>query len=168
MYRYSLLLLICFLLLSTTIILSNDLYGNTIEGLITDVDCKKNGIIIEGKTYTLIEGCTILRNDKYSELLALKPISEGFYHWAEININNSGFVTDIRAYYHLVEGIIEEVSYSNNYISLSLYKERNQLIEEIDTFYFDTKQREEIGSLEEGTHLVLILAKEKILKVVEY
>ncbi|MEJ6951154.1 hypothetical protein [Natronospora cellulosivora (SeqCode)] len=167
MFKNILLIILIIIISAVPIFAEED--NRLISGLITGVDLENNSITLDNKDILLLaEDCSISRNDISTALAALKPISTNFYQWAELDILNSGVVININAYYQVIQGIIEDISHSDKYIKLSVYKERIGFEEKVNNFKWNKGQDDQIRSLKEGDYIVLITAKEKILNVIEY
>src|SRR5690554_1880257 len=90
-----------------------------IEGYITKIDLENNMIFIDGIEYNLSSEPLIRLNNRLNGLNGLKPPAPGFYKWAEIYLDSYENILKIEAFYRVVEGTIEEISYTDNSLVLA-------------------------------------------------
>lgn len=135
------------------------LEAQEIAGYIKDVDLVENAVLINDNWYHLSDSSEIFRNGQESSLQAVLPI-EGFYQWGKVKTNNEEKVTKLQVYYQVYEGVITELSLSDRVIKVSIYRNNGSLLES-EYFYWsnDIINKEEMGLLKEGNHVVFIAAQ---------
>lgn len=136
-----------------------------IEGYITRLDPANALIFIDGEKYQLAREVLVSLNGGPSTLLALKPPAPGFYNWGEFYLDVWNRVLQIDAYYQVVEGLLLEISQEDNSLLLLEYRQDNTSSKEEYQRYFLPESKEDFVDLKENMHLILIVARDRILAI---
>lgn len=142
-------------------------YDKKIAGLISSVYIESYEISIDGSIYNVADGCIITLNDKEASIKGLEPPSPGFYKWAELYLDSRNTVIKISAYYEVVEGIIKKISNKDKCLLLLEFQQDFISEKKYKKYFFPESSEKIFLSLRKGEHIVLIVAKNKVLAVYE-
>lgn len=159
------LLLITLILLVFILNVTGQSLAKKTEGLITEISLKEKRVKL-GEVWYKIEGNTeIIRNGIPCSLEAIGPVAPGFYQFAEINYDNRGKVSYIKVDYHVIEGIVKNISRKEGWFQIKIYRNEVRDMEEEKIFWYDD-QIKGLQDLKPGVYLIAVTGLNRLIKIV--
>ena len=167
--RISVNYMLIFTLVFTLVLLVISSSGKTsseLAGYITEVNLDQQAIKIGDSWYYLDSNTCITRNGIRTSLLSCQPIS-GQCQWGKVLIDGET-VSDLSIEYQVYEGVIAGISPAEQWLELDLFLQDTVDNTRIKRCYWQTNVTTSISlfnTLQEGDHLIVILAGNLILRI---
>ncbi|MFW6022029.1 MAG: hypothetical protein ACOCQW_00705 [Halanaerobiaceae bacterium] len=134
-----------------------------IQGFIKRVNIESDSITVKNHEYILSQNCTISFNGNKTKLNGLRPPYPGYYYWADITLNDNGLVKNISVYYKVLEGTVEDISYKEGWLEVSVFSQEPIFTNNIYRYYLPDHLLELKKSIKKSDHIIFITALDRIL-----